>query len=47
MNWDFFLKLPDLHKNGLLSFNSVKNVQLLQPLFDSPVPVPVAVKRRI
>ncbi len=33
-NWDYFLKLPDLHKNGLLAFNSVKNVQLLQPLFE-------------
>ena len=34
VNWDYFLKLPDLHKNGLLAFNSVKNVQLLQPLFE-------------
>ena len=34
VNWDYFLKLPDLHKNGLLPFNSVKNVQLLQPLFE-------------
>jgi pyruvate-ferredoxin/flavodoxin oxidoreductase len=34
VNWDFFLKLPDLNKNGLLAFNSVKNVQLLQPLFE-------------
>jgi pyruvate-ferredoxin/flavodoxin oxidoreductase len=33
-NWRFFLKLPDLHKNGTLGFNSVKNVQLLQPLFE-------------
>ena len=33
-NWDFFLTLPDLHKNGLIAFNSVKNVQLLQPLFE-------------
>jgi pyruvate-ferredoxin/flavodoxin oxidoreductase len=33
-NWDFFLKLPDLHRNGLMPFNSVKNVQLLQPLFE-------------
>jgi pyruvate-ferredoxin/flavodoxin oxidoreductase len=33
-NWDFFLKLPDLHRNGLMAFNSVKNVQLLQPLFE-------------
>ena len=33
-NWDYFLELPDLHKNGLIAFNSVKNVQLLQPLFE-------------
>jgi pyruvate-ferredoxin/flavodoxin oxidoreductase len=34
VKWDYFLKLPDLHKNGLVGFNSVKNVQLLQPLFE-------------
>ena len=34
VNWDYFLKLPDLHKHGLIAFNSVKNVQLLQPLFE-------------
>ena len=34
VNWDYFLKLPDLHQNGLLAFSSVKNVQLLQPLFE-------------
>jgi len=34
VNWDYFLKLPDLHKSGLIAFNSVKNVQLLQPLFE-------------
>ena len=34
VNWDYFLKLPDLHRNGLIAFNSVKNVQLLQPLFE-------------
>jgi pyruvate-ferredoxin/flavodoxin oxidoreductase len=33
-NWDYFLELRDLHKNGLIAFNSVKNVQLLQPLFE-------------
>src|SRR4029078_2142021 len=32
--WDYFLTLPDLHKNGLIAFDSVKNVQLLQPLFE-------------
>ena len=34
INWDYFLTLPDLHQNGLIAFNSVKNVQLLQPLFE-------------
>jgi pyruvate-ferredoxin/flavodoxin oxidoreductase len=34
VNWEYFLRLPDLHKNGLIAFNSVKNVQLLQPLFE-------------
>jgi pyruvate-ferredoxin/flavodoxin oxidoreductase len=34
VNWDFFLKLPDLHQNGTIGFSSVKNVQLLQPLFE-------------
>jgi pyruvate-ferredoxin/flavodoxin oxidoreductase len=34
VNWNYFLRLPDLHKNGLIAFNSVKNVQLLQPLFE-------------
>jgi pyruvate-ferredoxin/flavodoxin oxidoreductase len=34
INWDFFLTLPEVHKNGGLTFNSVKNVQLLQPLFE-------------
>ena len=34
LNWEYFLKLPDIQKNGHLSFGSVKNVQLLQPLFE-------------
>lgn len=33
-NWDFFLELPELPKNDALTFGSVKNVQLLQPLFE-------------
>ena len=33
-NWDFFLTLPEVKKNNGLSFNTVKNVQLLQPLFE-------------
>src|SRR6185295_18014221 len=35
-NWDFFLTLPEIQKQGHLSFGSVKNVQLLQPLFEFP-----------
>ena len=34
INWDFFLQLPEVNKNGSLQFSSVKNVQLLQPLFE-------------
>jgi len=35
VNWAFFQGLPDLPKNaGSLKFNTVKNVQLLQPLFE-------------
>ena len=33
-NWDFFLNLPEVNKDGALTFSSVKNVQLLQPLFE-------------
>lgn len=34
VNWDFFLTLPEIERSGRLLFNSVKNVQLLQPLFE-------------
>jgi pyruvate-ferredoxin/flavodoxin oxidoreductase len=34
VNWEYFLTLPEIHRNGNLAFNSVKNVQLLQPLFE-------------
>ncbi len=34
VNWDFFLKLPEVSRNDSLEFTSVKNVQLLQPLFE-------------
>lgn len=34
INWEYFLELPDLYRNGLIAFNSVKNIQLLQPLFE-------------
>src|SRR6185503_15266248 len=33
-NWDFFLKLPDVSRTDGLRFNTVKNVQLLEPLFE-------------
>ncbi len=33
-NWDFFLDLPEYPRNDSLTFNNVKNVQLLQPLFE-------------
>jgi pyruvate-ferredoxin/flavodoxin oxidoreductase len=33
-NWDYFLNLPDIQKGGNVTFGSVKNVQLLQPLFE-------------
>jgi pyruvate-ferredoxin/flavodoxin oxidoreductase len=34
VNWEYFLTLPEIHRNGDLAFTSVKNVQLLQPLFE-------------
>ena len=34
VNWDYFLTLPEIKRNGDLGFTSVKNVQLLQPLFE-------------
>lgn len=33
-NWDFFLKLPELPRVDNLKFDSVKDVQLLEPLFE-------------
>ena len=32
VNWDYFLKLPDIHRNGHLTFKNIKDIQLLQPL---------------
>jgi pyruvate-ferredoxin/flavodoxin oxidoreductase len=32
--WNYFLQLPDVQKNGQLKFNNIKNIQLLQPLFE-------------
>ncbi len=34
VNWEYFLTLPEIYRNGDLTFSSVKNVQLLQPLFE-------------
>jgi pyruvate-ferredoxin/flavodoxin oxidoreductase len=34
VNWDYFLTLPDRPTNVGLRYNTVKNVQLLQPLFE-------------
>jgi len=34
VNWDYFLTLPEVPRNGNLTFRSVKDVQLLQPLFE-------------
>jgi pyruvate-ferredoxin/flavodoxin oxidoreductase len=33
-NWDFFLGLPEVARHNGLQFSTVKNVQLLQPLFE-------------
>jgi pyruvate-ferredoxin/flavodoxin oxidoreductase len=33
-SWDFFLTLPDVRRNGSVKYDSVKNVQLLRPLFE-------------
>ncbi|MEK6410641.1 MAG: pyruvate:ferredoxin (flavodoxin) oxidoreductase [Acidobacteriota bacterium] len=34
VNWDYFLTLPDKPNDGGLRYNTIKNVQLLQPLFE-------------
>ncbi|HLN65554.1 MAG TPA: 2-oxoacid:acceptor oxidoreductase family protein, partial [Symbiobacteriaceae bacterium] len=33
-NWDFFLGLSDVEKHDGIKYNTVKNVQLLEPLFE-------------
>jgi pyruvate-ferredoxin/flavodoxin oxidoreductase len=33
-NWDHFLMIPEVNRAGQLRFNTIKNVQLLQPLFE-------------
>jgi hypothetical protein len=45
-NFDFFLDLPQtLIANDLPHVNSIKNSQLLEPLFEFSAPVPAAVRR--
>ena len=34
VNWDYFLKLPEIPRNGNLTFRNIKDIQLLQPLFE-------------
>lgn len=34
VNWDYFLTLPEVSRNSGITFRSVKDVQLLQPLFE-------------
>src|SRR5436190_9962715 len=34
VNWDYFLTLPEIHRNGNLTFKTIKDIQLLQPLFE-------------
>jgi pyruvate-ferredoxin/flavodoxin oxidoreductase len=34
VNWDYFLTLPEVNRNNGLTYRSVKDVQLLQPLFE-------------
>ncbi|NOZ72693.1 MAG: pyruvate:ferredoxin (flavodoxin) oxidoreductase [Chloroflexi bacterium] len=33
-HWDFFLQLPELARHDSLDFKNVKNIQLLEPLFE-------------
>ena len=33
-NWDFFLDIPEVPRTNGVAFNNVKNVQLLEPLFE-------------
>ena len=33
-NWDFFLTLPEVRHTDGVRFNNIKNIQLLQPLFE-------------
>jgi pyruvate-ferredoxin/flavodoxin oxidoreductase len=33
-NWNFFANLPEAKRDGSVHYNSIKNIQLLQPLFE-------------
>jgi pyruvate-ferredoxin/flavodoxin oxidoreductase len=33
-NWDFFLSLPPIDRTNGIAFNNVKNIQMLEPLFE-------------
>ncbi|MEI8345736.1 MAG: 4Fe-4S dicluster domain-containing protein, partial [Candidatus Omnitrophota bacterium] len=33
-NWEFFQKLPEAPKTGEIAYNNIKNIQLLEPLFE-------------
>jgi len=33
-DWDFFLELPEPPRYGVIKYNNVKNIQLLEPLFE-------------
>jgi len=33
-DWDFFLELPEPPRYGVIKYNNVKNIQLLDPLFE-------------
>ncbi len=33
-NWNFFLDIPEVPRSGVINYNNVKNVQLLEPLFE-------------
>ncbi len=33
-DWDFFLEIPEAPRHGVIKYNNVKNIQLLEPLFE-------------
>jgi pyruvate-ferredoxin/flavodoxin oxidoreductase len=46
VNWQFFLSLPDLERRRVAA-STVRGMQTLEPLFDSPARAPVAARRPI